>query len=126
MTPLYEIQQKIKLIDYELTRQGFNADYEFEGKEKHLLCDPLQTAQLLQTIEWIEDIKTCDGELMLKISFDYMEKERTIWLDWNEYVIYSTISQFQALMLVATHEKEARCKQIYDFKNIPSIIKNAI
>jgi hypothetical protein len=126
MTPLYEIQQKIKLIDYELTRQGFNADYEFEGKEKHLLCDPLQTAQLLQTIEWIEDIKTCDGELMLKISFDYMEKERTIWLDWNEYVIYSTISQLQALMLVATHEKEMRYKQIYDFKNIPELIKNAI
>lgn len=110
------IPQLIDVSDYDLTKKGLFISYDYQGLEKHLVADPMQSADLLQRADMIDDFKTCDGELVVKITFDYFDKERTTWLEWNEFVVYSTLSKRQAIDLVATHEKTMTAKQIFTIK----------
>lgn len=128
-----EIQKEIHLIDYAIHKEGITTRYTILGKEKNLIANIEQSANLLKKVGFIEDYHFENGNtiILCKYYADGFDLEGNLQMipykekfTWDEYVKYNGISQYWALKISITHEENINhsiAATVWD--EVPDLIK---
>lgn len=91
----------ITIFDFDLLRSGLHIAY----NEASIDLDPQGTCELFKQAGLIADYKNYDGDLIVKETFEWNGKEKTIWLEYAEYVMDFRLTEMTAEHLVTTYTK---------------------
>lgn len=91
----------ITLYDYDLSRSGLHISY----NDTHIDLDAQQTCELFLQCGLISDYKIYDGDIVVWFRFEDESGEvRTTYLEYPDYVMFTTLTESVAKVLVTKYE----------------------
>lgn len=119
-----EISQKIKVIDWDLTKSGLLIQYELDGKDLSLIANPEQTADILKSHGLIEDYSGAENEVTIEID---LAEAGVTQMTWDELIINQgfRLSQREALNIVIKVEQDKISdREINRFAKVPELLRS--
>lgn len=131
--PLSEIDKKIKVVDFSLTKSGLWIAYLFAGKTIDLIATPEQTCDLFKKHLWIEDYSGAGSEVTVEHEWlsdgvdhegDHIQRSGVTQSTFEEFVLGFELSQMDALQIAIGIEKDKAFNvAMENFSAIPKMIK---
>lgn len=114
MLSTLEARKVVKVLFFELTKKGIVIDYVYNGIERTINANPVESARILKEAGLINNWEVNKAKLHLSWEEEYnttdqngyhQQQCKTVYGLWEQFVLETSFGQYDALCIAANHLK---------------------
>jgi hypothetical protein len=115
-------RKSTRVIEFNLTKEGIEIFYNFNGQPRVIEFNPLDSAIALRELNInIEEVEVVDGVVMVQVTDeDINGNERTAYIQWEQFAEDYAFTQYYAILVAAQHELNKHYDALFE-RVFPSV-----